>query len=171
MDKASKKAISVLKEQLEKADKLNSNNHQSWKSQTCYFVEKIFGKDSDHYKLISKFYFYHIDYPPPDIQIKSKIPEIKNIINSFIESVQHYGVKKKEWRHYLITANPRLAWIVGTVIAGGIFWLGSEYQAYKSNKAAYEKSRTKNDSTHTNDLPVKKDSILTDTTTLDTSKG
>lgn len=158
MKKADKKAIEILNIQLKKLDSLDSNTYEPWKALTSDYIEKMLGKDSDQYKIISTFSFVRYFDSPLTPQVKAQVPKLKEIVNNCIQCVEHYGIKKKEWKHILITTHPGIYWALFTALCGGFFVLG-QLTANKGYDTPSEISKEKNQSEHKIDLPVKKDSV------------
>lgn len=93
---------------MEKLSSLDANTYEPWKAIASDYVEKMLGKESDQYKVISTYSFVRYFYNPYTPQVKAQIPKLKEIVSNCIQSVEHYGVKKKECRHILITTHPAI---------------------------------------------------------------
>lgn len=150
------KAIEILKNQLEKLKTITIQNHSSWRTQTKSYIITLFGDKSPECDFLSHFSFIN-SYESDFTAIKRNTPIAENFINNCIETIQHRGLKKKEWKHILITTHPAIFWALFTTLCGGFFVIG-QLTANKSNNTPSEITKGKNDDIHKTDLPVKNNS-------------
>jgi hypothetical protein len=149
MTKRDEKAISILTSQRNKIQSLDRENYYSWQLTTVDYLGIIFGKDSRKYDFLSRFSIVN-DLNYADQEIRGNIKQLTTFLNDCIESVKHYGAKKKEWKHILMTTNPALFWSIFVVIVTVTFWAGTRtgHTSNESVHASKNKPQTETKSVH-----------------------
>ncbi len=111
-----KKAINILKSQIEKSNIKENNIDRKfiYLTQTRSCIKRIFGDDSHEYKFVSKY--------NPSI---GEDIDLTVFLNSCIETVENFGVIKQNslWRR-LESMNQMVLWSIISFIVVAIFTMG-----------------------------------------------
>jgi hypothetical protein len=126
------KAIALLRLQQEKLKTLNHKQKETWIIQTAAYVKQFFGEGSKEYDYISKYKFWSVVWSDTtDEQFQNSVDNQKPTLHTFagncIETIENFGLKKREWKHALITTDPKIFWAVFSAIVALAFWLGTKY--------------------------------------------
>jgi hypothetical protein len=125
-----KKAIGILKKQIEKLDDSTFHKDGNWTFQTASYIKDFFGKESTEYLFISKFNFKVITGPWDDDksvnqQLLDKHKKAKVYLENCIETISNKGLYKHPKTN--IVSDKSNFELLGIVVAISIFVFGIGY--------------------------------------------
>jgi len=130
------KKIDNLKNEL---SAINETNYDTWLTSCASYIREFLGVDSDEYLFIKSISARHI------FEIESHIRYIKINGSIFLDNTKKklndYGLKKKEWKHILITTHPAVFWSVGLAIVAASFLIGKLTEEKNINMPTYIKEK------------------------------
>lgn len=152
------KALKLLNAQRAKLIDRNHYKDEIWVAQTISYVKDIFGEDSVEYHIANQFKFYVLSSPyktPEDAlkEIDQKKSDILKFIDSWIETVNHKGVKVKSNFLYRLNDN-WLTFIIGTIITvifPTIFYIGFWFGSHDSLPKLTDQKNQQKSATQTSD--------------------
>lgn len=141
------KAINIIEAQKNSIKSIDGENYHVWMTHTLSCVRNIFSESSEEYVYLKNFYE---NFPPlsPESYANNLKAPAEIFLNNCVGTIKNFGVKKKEWKHILITTHPAIFWSVFTAVVAFSFWVGTLVgdPTDKSNKAANKQSNNKNKS-------------------------
>jgi hypothetical protein len=146
------KAIEILRRQQSKINSITVADSETWIFQTASYIKLFFGEDSPEMKAINQFRYYNTNdmfLGRANSSLNSYKPVAHTFIENCIETINDKGLKKKEWKHILITTHPALFWTIFSAIVIAAFGLGKGCNAAnKSDNTSKQQTTGKNDSIH-----------------------
>lgn len=140
----SDQAIIILQNAKLKISSLNEENFRSYTAQLTAYSERFFGSDSAQYVYMNNADYVIYNRGTNEWVINNSKPALSSFIDDCIESIRNTGIKKKEWKHILITTHPAIFWAAFVGLMSISFGLG-KCTANKSSNATTYNSPNKNE--------------------------
>lgn len=134
----SKKAIEILKKQIQKLDDSTFFKDENWVFQTASYIKDFFGENSTEYAFISKFEFkaYYTNYGNENDAIRelnSKTPKAKKYLENCIETISNKGLYKHPKTNFLNRISDSALWSIITFLLPIVFFSGYYFGNLYSN--------------------------------------
>ena len=125
----SKKAIEILKIQIEKLDNPKIRKDENWIFQTASYIKDFFGKESAEYSFISNFNFkvpfnQYDNKSFPIEQLNLKILKSRQYLENCIETIKVKGLYKHPKPNFISRISETALWAIISISIPGLLTIG-----------------------------------------------